>query len=329
LKTVITKKVQSVPSPAAHGATLALQVAIAKPDVKEVLIQQASLNSDSFDGHQQQASKFVIGLALVGTCGLLISPFADSAVATDASDFSKVSVLPIVSAVSKEDVYMQQLRQNVSSLRTQNQSANVAFTAPRPKLVAQLNKFTNRQVSNVGYVIPVNASTAIEIPVPAPRSFNLKTAAPQASQIATNSATAVQSNTEQTTPPVGMMWPARGAFTSGYGRRWGRMHKGIDIAAPVGTPIVAVADGVVTVSGWDAGGFGKRIDIQHADGTRTLYGHNSRLLVAVGQHVKQGQQISAMGSTGRSTGPHLHFEFHSTGGNAVNPIAYLTAAPRT
>lgn len=121
----------------------------------------------------------------------------------------------------------------------------------------------------------------------------------------------------------GYIWPTKGVLTSGYGWRWGRMHKGIDIAGPVGTPIVAAADGVVVSAGWNSGGYGYLVEIQHADGSLTLYAHNSRILVQVGQQVAQGQQISEMGSTGYSTGPHCHFEVHPNGRGAVNPMAFL------
>jgi len=121
----------------------------------------------------------------------------------------------------------------------------------------------------------------------------------------------------------GYIWPTQGTLTSGYGWRWGRMHKGIDIAAPVGTPVVAAAGGVVVSSGWDSGGYGNKVDIRHPDGSVTRYGHNSRLLVREGQEVRQGQLISEMGSTGRSTGPHLHFEVHPSGRGAINPMAFL------
>lgn len=119
------------------------------------------------------------------------------------------------------------------------------------------------------------------------------------------------------------IWPARGVLTSGFGPRWGRMHRGIDIAAPVGTPIYAAAAGVVTYSQWNDGGYGNLVEIRHADGTLTLYAHNHRNLVRVGQYVEQGQQIAEMGSTGRSTGPHVHFEIHPPGRGAVNPMIFL------
>ncbi|MEY3298839.1 MAG: hypothetical protein RLZZ597_2099 [Cyanobacteriota bacterium] len=121
----------------------------------------------------------------------------------------------------------------------------------------------------------------------------------------------------------GYIWPTHGTFTSGYGWRWGRMHRGIDVAGPVGTPIVASASGVVVRSGWNSGGYGNLVDIRHPDGSLTRYAHNSRLLVREGQQVAQGQQIAEMGSTGRSTGPHLHFEIHLPGTGTVNPMAHL------
>ena len=121
----------------------------------------------------------------------------------------------------------------------------------------------------------------------------------------------------------GLIWPAKGVLTSGYGWRWGRMHKGIDIAGPIGTPIMAADSGVVTYAEWNDGGYGYLVEITHADGSETVYAHNSRILVQKGQRVERGEQISEMGSTGFSTGPHLHFEVHPAGQGAVNPMAFL------
>ena len=119
-------------------------------------------------------------------------------------------------------------------------------------------------------------------------------------------------------------WPTKGVFTSGFGWRWGRMHKGIDIANNTGTPILASRDGVVAFAGW-SGAYGYLVEISHADGDSTRYAHNSRLLVKKGQIVPQGSRISLMGSTGRSTGPHLHFEIRRAGGAALNPLIKLPA----
>ncbi|MBR8827816.1 MAG: M23 family metallopeptidase [Gomphosphaeria aponina SAG 52.96 = DSM 107014] len=121
----------------------------------------------------------------------------------------------------------------------------------------------------------------------------------------------------------GYIWPAKGTFTSGFGWRRGRMHNGLDIAAPIGTPIIAAASGEVIYAGWNSGGYGNLVKIRHPDGNITLYAHNTKILVRRGQQVKQGQQISTMGTTGNSTGSHLHFEIHPRGQRPVNPIAYL------
>lgn len=123
-------------------------------------------------------------------------------------------------------------------------------------------------------------------------------------------------------PSQTYIWPTKGVFTSGYGWRWGRMHKGIDIANNVGTPIRAAKDGVIAYSGWSSG-YGYLVEISHGDGSSTRYAHNSRLLVKKGQLVPQGARISLMGSTGRSTGPHLHFEIRRPGGAAMDPMAML------
>jgi murein DD-endopeptidase MepM/ murein hydrolase activator NlpD len=119
------------------------------------------------------------------------------------------------------------------------------------------------------------------------------------------------------------IWPANGVFTSGYGWRWGRMHRGIDIAAPVGTPVVASAAGVVISAGWNSGGFGNLVEIRHSDGTVTRYAHNSTVLTRIGAVVEQGELIAHMGSTGRSTGPHTHFEIRPGGQGSVDPMTLL------
>ncbi len=120
------------------------------------------------------------------------------------------------------------------------------------------------------------------------------------------------------------IWPARGTVTSPYGLRWGGsdFHPGIDIANDMGTPIVATADGVVSVAGWNSGGYGNMVDINHGGGIMTRYGHAMQIVVSPGQHVKRGQVIAYMGSTGFSTGPHVHYEVRING-QAVNPITYL------
>ena len=125
-------------------------------------------------------------------------------------------------------------------------------------------------------------------------------------------------------PTMPSIWPTTGVVTSPYGLRWGGtdFHPGIDIANDMGTPIVATADGVVEYAGWNAGGYGNMVDINHGNGLMTRYGHASQVVVSAGQYVKRGQLIAYMGSTGFSTGPHVHYEVH-VNGQRVNPISYL------
>lgn len=120
------------------------------------------------------------------------------------------------------------------------------------------------------------------------------------------------------------IWPARGEISSPFGLRWNGsdFHPGIDIANDFGTPIVATADGIVTDAGWNSGGYGNKVDIDHGNGIMTRYGHAQAVVVHAGQHVKRGQIIAYMGSTGFSTGPHLHYEVRIHG-EAVNPAPYL------
>jgi len=117
-------------------------------------------------------------------------------------------------------------------------------------------------------------------------------------------------------------WPLRGGrLSSRFGRRWGRQHEGIDIAAPKGSPIYAAAAGVVIYSGTQRG-YGNLILVKHGARWVTVYAHNHRNGVKQGQRVAQGDAIGEVGSTGRSTGPHLHFEIRD-GGKPRNPLTFL------
>lgn len=125
------------------------------------------------------------------------------------------------------------------------------------------------------------------------------------------------------------VWPAHGGVSSYFGNDHGRTHKGIDITGGTGTNIYASRAGKVIYAGWNDGGFGNLVVIAHDNGTQTYYAHNSSLLVRVGQYVSQGQHIAEMGSTGRSSGVHCHFEVRVGGGNEpfmgtpVNPMSYI------
>ena len=114
----------------------------------------------------------------------------------------------------------------------------------------------------------------------------------------------------------------KGVFTSGFGYRWGVLHGGIDIANAIGTPIYAVAGGVVVDAGPTAG-YGAWVKLRHADGTVTLYGHVNTWLVNKGDRVMAGDQIATMGNRGNSTGPHCHFEVLLNGTNRIDPVPWL------
>jgi len=119
----------------------------------------------------------------------------------------------------------------------------------------------------------------------------------------------------------GVAWPTNGSVTSGFGYRWGSLHAGIDIANGIGTPIRAAKAGTVILAGWN-GGYGNCIVIDHGGGFSTLYGHMTRLRTSEGQRVSQGDLIGDMGSTGNSTGSHLHFETRLNG-TPQDPSRYL------
>lgn len=124
--------------------------------------------------------------------------------------------------------------------------------------------------------------------------------------------------------PLAMPLRTSFRFTSGFGRRWGRAHEGIDLAGAHGSPILATADGVVVKAEWE-NGYGQMVEIRHPYGFSTLYGHMSKIRVSVGQKVSRGDQIGDMGNTGRSTGTHLHYEVHVSGAPA-NPMTFIKAA---
>lgn len=117
-------------------------------------------------------------------------------------------------------------------------------------------------------------------------------------------------------------YPIRGRLTSSYGKRWGTFHHGLDLAAPSGTPIKASDGGTVVFSGWNSGGYGNMVKIDHGNGYQTVYAHNSKNAVKVGQKVAQGETIAYVGNTGNSTGNHVHFEILKNG-SSKNPSNFL------
>ena len=117
--------------------------------------------------------------------------------------------------------------------------------------------------------------------------------------------------------------PCSGSLSSGFGSRWGRRHTGVDLAAPNGTAITAADSGTVKSAEWNSGGYGNLVVIDHGNGVETWYAHCSEILVKEGDVIEQGELIAKVGSTGRSTGNHLHFEIRISG-NPVDPAKYVT-----
>jgi murein DD-endopeptidase MepM/ murein hydrolase activator NlpD len=135
-------------------------------------------------------------------------------------------------------------------------------------------------------------------------------------------AQAAHSSGPSATPSsAGLIWPVQGPITSPFGWRWGRMHQGIDIGVPTGTPIHAAAAGTVIYCGWEEG-YGNLVVLDNGGNLATAYAHQSAIAVACGQQVAQGDVIGYVGCTGHCTGPHLHFEVRING-NPVDPMGYL------
>ncbi len=247
---------------------------------------------------KQSVSKLIARVSLaLGICGLAVSPLCEGVNATRVPTQESNHVV-------------------LNSVDSEYQGSDAGLVGP--KAVAQrisINQTSAPRYTSTSVSASTVNATGVNLFVPAPRTSVIPAA------VQTKVATGSSYGSEQIA--ANFVWPTRGTLSSSYGRRWGRMHQGIDIAGPIGTPVVSAADGTVVSSSYQSGGYGNVIDVQHSDGSMTRYGHNNRLIAAVGQQVKQGQHIADMGNTGRSTGPHLHFEIHPGGGSAVNPIAYL------
>lgn len=139
----------------------------------------------------------------------------------------------------------------------------------------------------------------------------------------TIASTGVNTSSQKVPLGISLIRPISGTVTSRFGARWGRSHKGIDIGAPKGTPIKAVASGTVTLAQYGyGGGYGNHVIINHSNGVQTLYGHCTSLCVKAGQSVSQGDVIATVGNTGNSQGNHLHLEIR-VNGVAQNPQNYL------
>lgn len=311
MKPEATQKVElvNIPKDLSNKLVSRSSAAIVQPSG---LVKIAALFAD----RRRRASLMMLGLAvLVGIASFPTTNVDTVAVAAE-------STAKLTKSGSASDLSVAQLHTDVSAMQVKyghKSSVLIAQSIPT-RYVNQTNPSSSQFGSE--------ASVTIDVASPKTKAFK---------PVATGQAAFNQGgyegeskeyedrspSTQTGTTTIGFSWPAAGKLTSRFGRRWGRMHKGIDIAGPVGTPINAAADGTVISAGWNSGGYGNLVELRHSDGTTTRYGHNSRISVSVGQTVRQGQQLAEMGSTGHSTGSHVHFEIRPTGGTAVNPIAHL------
>ena len=270
------------------------------------------------------------------------SPETKAIAATETPDLTEkpANLKVIAPQKSPKDPYIKKLRAEIEQLRdryqaeTKNDSSNQREIAQEQNSASAKTSLLDAEAYPIASLNNVDDAAIVNDVEPQKEFISV---APTSGETYTETLEA--SETEIVTPELPPLasadhylptafdgkysWPAQGVLTSGYGWRWGRMHKGIDIAAPIGTPIVAAAEGVIISAGWNSGGYGNLVKMKHPDGSISLYAHNNRILVRRGQKVKQGQQIAEMGTTGRSTGPHLHFEIRSNNNAAINPIALL------
>ena len=260
------------------------------------------------------------------TLGLVVEALAKTAAERDQIRTNAATALVDVETMAQKIISMQE--QNEAIFR-QLEEAMAISVAPLDSMFRKAGMNTDTLIEQVkrgysgqgGPLTPIALSTRGEVPSEAAERanrlldqmdrLNLYRIAAQAAPFAI---------------PVKSSY----RFTSGYGYRRDpktggrRMHRGVDFAGPVGTPLYATADGVVTHAGW-LSGYGRLVKIKHEFGIETRYAHMSKIRVKVGQRVSRGERIGDMGASGRVTGPHLHYEVR-VGGKAVNPMIYIKAA---
>jgi len=243
----------------------------------------------------------------------------------DNLNLSKLNQEKINRAASEDDPYIARLRAEIELLRLQSKQQKseidpeIDSSSTSSTLLPESNSKKSYQLESD----PTKTSRATVKPNSPQPKYNLQPDLLEEDVLALRLPPLPDSGEYLPSAFDGYIWPAQGVLTSPYGWRWGRMHQGIDIAAPFGTPIVAAASGEVISVGW-LSGYGNLVKLKHLDGSITLYAHNNRNLVSHGQKVAQGEQIAEMGSTGHSTGPHLHFEIHSPNQEILNPLALLS-----
>jgi septal ring factor EnvC (AmiA/AmiB activator) len=215
------------------------------------------------------------------------------------------------------------------AMRARQEEVKVQLDARIDALLTESRALEQQEANLTALIVQrETAATSTTTTTAAPTTTTPTTAAPAPGQPPAPPTTARPTTTSPpptTKPPGGggLSWPVNGPVTSPYGPRWGTFHKGIDIGVGMGVPIGAASSGTVFFSG-QMDGYGNVILIDHGNGIVTLYAHQSQLIATKGQYVQRGATIGLVGSTGHSTGPHLHFEVRvGSNGNAVDPMGYL------
>lgn len=257
---------------------------------------------------------------ITGTVDFLTAALAQAADERDGIANSASSALDEIAELEYEAKLSQQRNDRIFN---QLEEAVSVSLAPMDKMFRDAGLSPDRMIKQIqsGYNGQGGPLT--------PLAFSTKGERPDADSLRANSILRSMDNINiyriaATKSPFALPVKTAFRFTSGFGPRWGRMHNGTDFAASHGTPIHATADGVVIHSGW-LSGFGKLVKVQHEFGIVTFYAHMSKIHVSKGQRVSRGEKIGAMGSTGRSTGTHLHYEVR-VGGKPVNPMKFIKAA---
>ena len=276
--------------------------------------QVAALSAEADDSTEVALSE-----EAVGTVDLLANALAETAAERDQIAADAASAIDYASEMQLELRLMQErndqiFRQLEEAMTVSVEPLDEMFRAAGMNPESLIDQVRRGYSGTGGPLTPIQFSTRGQEPDPdALRANAILTAMDRINlyRIAAEKA------------PFSIPVKANFRFTSGFGQRWGRMHYGTDLAGPIGTPIYATADGVVTHAGWSTG-YGRLIKIQHDFGIETRYAHLNAMDVTVGQRVSRGERIGAMGNSGRSTGPHLHYEVR-VGGEPVNAMTFIRA----
>jgi murein DD-endopeptidase MepM/ murein hydrolase activator NlpD len=230
----------------------------------------------------------------------------------------------VARAVAQAKAAIQQARKKTAKLRAtiEGESRAIASRArqaqeDRSALVGAQSSLSSTQHQKLVALSSLTAQErgeANEIDALTAASASLAAQIRAEQQQSSSGATATRSS-------AGLIWPVNGPITSPFGWRWGRMHQGIDIGVPTGTPIHAAAAGKVIYCGWETG-YGNLVVLDNGGNLATAYAHQSAIAVTCGEEVSQGETIGYVGCTGECTGPHLHFEVRING-NPVDPLGYL------